>query len=169
MNKSLILIASAALLIAAGIFNANSNTEQIPAHIHSAFNSWAQKFGKIYSSPAERTYRLSVFYKTVLNIAQENSIAKTYTFGLNQFSDMTPEEFKIKHTGVRFTSEKKIYETPKLTNLGDFPDVVDWVKAGAVTPVADEKNCGATYAFASVDALSAAWKINGSPLVVLSV
>ena len=48
------------------------------------------------------------------------------------------------------------------------PAHVDWRSAGAVTPVQDQGQCGADYAFAAVAALEGAQKIAGGHLVKLS-
>jgi Cathepsin propeptide inhibitor domain (I29) len=103
MNKTILIIASTALLVAAGLFKAESATlNDIPAPVHDAFAKWSMEHGRNYSSPSEKTYRLAVFYKNFLRIHAENMTAQGYKLGLNKFSDLTKKEFLTKHTGFRF-------------------------------------------------------------------
>lgn len=109
MNKTLIFLASAALLIAAGLYNVNSsNHENIPAPIQEVFQQWKAQHGKNYSSPSEHNFRLKVFFQNYLRVKAESLTAVSYTVALNQFSDLTKEEFLTKYTGVVFDNSERI-------------------------------------------------------------
>ena len=66
---------------------------------HATFEDWAVKFEKTYSSDAELSYRKQVWEKTLIKIEKHNAELlegkHTYGMGLNQFSDLTPEEFRM--------------------------------------------------------------------------
>jgi C1A family cysteine protease len=165
MNKFIVIIAATALLVASGLYKADTaNSNDIPAPVHAAFAKWAMKHGKSYGSPSEKTFRLAVFYKNLLRISAEKLTAKTYTVGLNKFSDLTKEEFLTKHTGVKFTAKPK--KTVALENTNQ--DSVDWRAKGAVNDIKDQGQCGSCWAFSAIAATEAAYQIAGNTLTSFS-
>ncbi|XP_019770735.1 crustapain [Dendroctonus ponderosae] len=62
-------------------------------------------FKKSYEAPDEESRRFEIFQNNLKNIKEHNEkFAKgevTYTQGVNQFADLTPEEFKNRFTGYR--------------------------------------------------------------------
>jgi C1A family cysteine protease len=168
MNKTILIIASTALLVAAGLFNAESaNLNDIPAPVHAAFAKWANDHGKNYATPSERTFRLANFYKTYLRVTAENMTAVGYKMGLNQFSDLTKNEFLTKFTGFNFQKTQR-NNAVQVENLTQPPANVDWVQAGAVVGVKNQGQCGSCWAFSAVAALEAANKIKNGSLVSMS-
>merc|ERR1739848_225208 len=64
------------------------------------FNNWKIKHGKTYSSIDEEELRFEVFMRNHATIEVHNAdFEQTFTMAHNQFSDMTPEEFKSQMTG----------------------------------------------------------------------
>lgn len=167
MNKFIVIIAATALLVAAGLFKVESaNANDIPAPVHAAFAKWSMKHGKSYGSPSERTFRLAVFYKNLLRISAEKLTAETYTVALNQFSDLTKEEFLTKHTGVRFQAKER--KPVRIENNLKQSGNVNWVDAGAVVGIKNQGQCGSCWAFSAIVATEAAYKIAGNTLTSLS-
>ena len=156
-------IALATLLGAPTLFKTKSTQE--PSPILAAFKGWMVKHNKLYATPQEHLYRFGVFLKTLRNIEQiASDKSLTYTVGLNQFSDLTEEEFLAKYTGYTPSTEnREVVEDPRprtqITN-----DNVDWRKVGAVTPIKNQGNCASAYAFSVVAAIESVWKIAGNPL-----
>ena len=91
--------------------------------------------------------------------------SKTSTVGLNKFSDMTPNEYK-KMLGYRAKDEKAFRNVKVLPKSN--ADSVDWVKAGAVTPVKDQRLCGSCWSFSTTGSLEGAHFIATGKLVSLS-
>jgi len=107
--------------------------------------------------------------KNVAKIAAHNANPhKTYTMGINQFTDMTEEQIKIwkgPYTDSRPTG------TP-VTTYADLPlappDSWDWRQHGAILPIKDQQQCGVCWAFASTSAVESAYFIDNKQLISLS-
>merc|ERR1719159_600581 len=50
-----------------------------------------------YGSAEEQESRFNIFKKNVQRIDATNALNLSYTLGVNQFTDMTPEEFSRSH------------------------------------------------------------------------
>ena len=88
-----------AAVVAIAAFNSISKTNHytVSLEVASAHRLWASSFGKVYSSPEEQSFRLRIFSQNAAAINEHNSNPeKTYTQGLNQFSDMTDDELRAK-------------------------------------------------------------------------
>jgi cathepsin L len=141
MQKSQILISVLALLTAVSIFKvANIETIKsaqisplIGAEVHTLFNDYLVQFKKSYT-PEEKIFRLSIFYKSYIEITEQNKRKSTWRAGLNRMSDMTPEEIKVKYSITLPDTEPVI--SSKILNKkfnADPPVEMNWVTAGAVT------------------------------------
>eukprot|EP01083_Nonionella_stella_P234818 826308_1 len=64
------------------------NTKQI-------FQEWAVVYGKQYSSVDEESRHYITWLNNFHYIAEENSLDLSYKLRLNQFSDLTSDEFRI--------------------------------------------------------------------------
>jgi C1A family cysteine protease len=139
--------------------------------IHMEFSQWAKKWNKQYTTDLERRYRFAVFSENYANINARNSINdRTVKLGINQFADMTNEEFTGKHlSGIVKKSgknpHKQTYQTIK--NI-DIPNEVDWTSNGAVTPVKNQGQCGSCWAFSTTGSIEGAWFIKTGELISLS-
>ena len=108
------------------------------------FESWMTKHGKNYKSVGETLHKFEVFKDNVKYIEKRNKVVN-YWLGLNEFSDLSFEEFKSMYTGleeeVEFpsqnTEEEFIYK-----DIVDLPKSIDWRTKGAVTPVKNQGRCG---------------------------
>lgn len=122
---------------------------------------------KLYSKVEER-FRFRVF-KNNLALAQKYQEADPQAkYGVTQFSDMTPEEFKYKYLGyvkANKVSGPRNYYKP---NLADIPASWDWTKKGAVTPVKDQGMCGSCWAFSTTQNIEGVHFLKHNELAVLS-
>jgi len=112
----------AILLIALVVCNATT----VPSWVYDTFDHWCTKYNKMYDSPTERNYRVSIFYDNLQFIHSSNSETTHYTLALNQFADLTTQEFSEMYLGAVVPTNF----TPKTTftyTKGEVPATVDWV------------------------------------------
>ncbi|KAL8144257.1 hypothetical protein V2J09_017289 [Rumex salicifolius] len=135
------------------------------------FESWMERHGKIYHSIEEKLHRFEVFRDNLEHIDETNKKVKSYWLGLNEFSDMTHDEFKSKFLGLNAQlpkSGKSSEFTYAHVNDLDLPKSVDWRKKGAVGPVKNQGNCGSCWAFSTVAAVEGINQIVTGNLTSLS-
>ena len=136
--------------------------------LYPSFTQWSIDYGRSYSSPTERDYREYVYSKNVEKIVLHNHGDHTWRMAVNEFADLTSEEFVAKYVGGYVPQDSYAqYSTANLT-LDALPTSVDWVSNGAVTPVKNQGNCGACWAFSTTGAVEGAWFIKNKNLVSLS-
>ena len=144
-NTAIILLS--AITFAAVLYNdlANDRSSVVPVEIRTQFAQWKLQHGKVYAS-SENEYRLTVFNNNIKQIKKLNDNSETATFGINKFADLTPEEFKVKHTGFKQVD----VSAPEVElSLENVPASIDWVKKGAVTSIKNQEQCGGCWAFAT--------------------
>ena len=79
--------------------------------------------------------------------------------GINQFTDLTPEEFKDQYVGD-LRSEVGSYGCKSFSSSASgAPSSIDWRQMGAVTSVKDLGQCGSCCTFSSTGAVQGAWAI----------
>ncbi|CAL9138666.1 unnamed protein product [Musa acuminata var. zebrina] len=144
----------------------------VPDHaVVEKFERWMAKYGRAYKNMIEKSYRLGVFAKNLKYVdAFSKSGRRNYTIGLNQFADLTNEEFMATHTGLRRpnAASKPPASPCSYQNVTGVPSSVDWRRRGAVSPVKDQGSCGSCWAFSSVAAIEGITKIKKMKLMDLS-
>jgi hypothetical protein len=74
------------------------------------YKEWLVKYGKLNNSlgVSENDKRFKIFKDNLRFIDQHNSENRTYKVGLNQFADLSNEEYQAIYLGARF-DERTIY------------------------------------------------------------
>jgi len=99
---------------------------------------------------------------------------KTYKKGINQFTDMTKEEFRAQFTGAKRPSgggegrfgASTPFRLP--SSRAAVPSAFDWRSRNVVTPVKDQGQCGSCWAFSTTGAVEGAYAIKHGSLISLS-
>jgi len=146
------------------------------------FREWTQSFKRHYSSIDEETRRFKIWYENLGRIASTNSKNLSYKLRLNQFADLTDDEFRVKvhgHAGSCYRDDLQKSKIPKISTkvnqkkLVDTPQVpapasVNWVTAGVVTPVKNQGDCGSCWAFSTTGSIECEYAIKTGQLNSLS-
>jgi C1A family cysteine protease len=133
------------------------------------FMEFQHLFYKKYTSN-EIGRRFEIFMKNVDSITTHNlNPLHNFTMRINQFADLTPEEFKQKYIGGGLkTSIRKICKLYSRSANHDDPVSVDWTQKNVVNPVRDQGQCGSCWAFATTANAESVWAIYTGELVDLS-
>jgi C1A family cysteine protease len=129
------------------------------------FASWAFMHGKTYNGDSEYSVREQIYNDNVAKIEAHNALNTTYSMTVNDFADLTEDEFVAQYTGLlaapRSLSDVNLGSVPEFATLDD---EVDWVKNGAVNPIKNQGQCGSCWAFSTVGTLESAYQIAAGKL-----
>ncbi|OIT27751.1 senescence-specific cysteine protease sag39 [Nicotiana attenuata] len=128
------------------------------------------RFGRVYKDDAEKAKRSKIFKDNVEYIEFVNKArTRPYKLGINEFADLSDEEFRATRNGYKMTSYQQLSKTTpfKYGNV-TAPATMDWRTKGVVTEIKDQGQCGYCWAFSVVAATKGINKIKTSKLISLS-
>lgn len=133
------------------------------------FTHFQERFSKKYENIEELQTRFQIFRHNLRDIVIHNlDRSQNFTMGVNQFTDLTPQEFKSQWVGG-LKAEVGSYGCKTFTSVASgAPATVDWRNKGAVTSVKDQGQCGSCWTFSATGAIEGAWAISKGQLVDLS-
>jgi C1A family cysteine protease len=134
------------------------------------FEKFKSIYGKTYANDTA-AYRFEIFKKNVQLINAHNAKQLDWTLGVNEFADLTWDEFRVHHLGL--TKPKIVIggvprSTFNLTGAFTVPDTIDWVTKGAVTGVKNQGQCGSCWAFSTTGSIEGAVAIKTGHLISVS-
>ncbi|XP_044262267.1 procathepsin L-like [Tribolium madens] len=141
--------------------------------VHQKWAEFKLTHKKQYSSPIEELKRKAIFQDNLAQIEEHNAkYAKgevTYTKAINQFADMTKEEFMTYVNRGLATKPKKNEKLRLPFVKSDKPAAaeVDW-RNSAVTEVKNQGQCGSCWSFSTTGAVEGQLAISGRGLTSLS-
>jgi len=133
------------------------------------FKIFRNLFLKDYKTIEEEVNRFRIFRENLRIIDSHNSVlGQNFTMGVNQFTDLTPEEFKTLYvSGLK--ANVGLYGCKTFSgSASGLPVSIDWRTLGAVTSVKDQGQCGSCWTFSATGAVEGAWAVSTGKLVDLS-
>ncbi|XWS44491.1 hypothetical protein CRYUN_Cryun15aG0050000 [Craigia yunnanensis] len=168
--KSLYQCICLALIFTVGALVCEATSRSLQdASMYERHEQWMVRYGRVYKDNNEREKRFNIFKQNVARIESFNSAEdKPYKLGVNQFADLTNEEFIASRNRFKGHMCSNTATTFKYENTTALPSTVDWRKKGAVTPIKDQGQCGSCWAFSAVAAMEGATKLTTGKLISLS-
>ncbi|CAN7114687.1 unnamed protein product [Brassica rapa subsp. narinosa] len=138
-----------------------------------SFARFTHKYGKKYQHAEEIKHRFSVFKENLDLIRSTNKKDLSYKLGVNQFADMTKEEFQRNKIGASqhpFATSKGSHSPTKRALLQtSAPSAKDWREDGVVSRVKNQGSClEGSWAFSATGAVESAYHIKHGTGIELS-
>jgi xylem cysteine proteinase len=130
------------------------------------FENFVDQYDKAYNSTQEALFRFNVFVENLEIIDTHNAKELDWKLGVNEFADLTWEEFKSTHLG--FNQKKSSNPGVNLFGLINVPDSMDWTEHRAVAEVKNQGQCGSCYSFSATGSVEGAVAIKTGKLNSLS-
>jgi len=153
MQAKLILVLALVALAHAGEFE----------ELQGLWASWKLQNNKVYATQEEDDIRFAIFSENVGIINTWNANPQdTFTMAINQFADLTGEEFKSIYASCNGgISEVGNSTDPYCPSAVDCPTLnntvvnqtVNWTDLGAVTPIKNQGQCGSCWTFSTTGVL----------------
>jgi len=153
------------LVVVLGVAFAITNIEHIRVQ---QFTDFKTKFNKVYASNEEHDRRFQIFKQNVQDAEERTRKDRHATFGVTKFSDLTRQEFKNNYL---MNVGKPDYPKAPVADVTvqALPTSFDWSeKAGIVSPVKDQGQCGSCWDFSATETIESVWAKGGNKLVPLS-
>uniref|UniRef100_A0A7S2EYV9 Cathepsin L n=1 Tax=Stereomyxa ramosa TaxID=1078864 RepID=A0A7S2EYV9_9EUKA len=131
------------------------------------FLKFTRQYNKVYSHE-DFLKRYTIYKDNAKFVEDHNAKGLSFKVALNQFADLTAEEFAGIYNGLI----RKEYTLPNVTNevqiLPGVPTSYDWRTQGYVTGVKDQGQCGSCWSFSATGSTEGSHFKNTGTLVSLS-
>ena len=142
--------------------------------IRLSFIDFIRHYHRSYVTQGEKTERYEIFKKNYIQIFEHNLKNLPWTLKMNEFGDLSAEEFKMLYHNKKNYDQKKnqknIFPPLKTENV-EISDAtgIDWTKIGlTVAPVVNQGSCGSCYAFSAVEAIQSLHYMDKGTMIIFS-
>jgi len=125
------------------------------------FKEFKAQYQKHYS-PAEEQVRFLIFKENLKRADELNRAHRGRTeFGVTQFADLSPEEFRERYLGLRLDpqmqEEMESARSVPVYEPADIPTAWNWMQQNACTPIYNQGECGSCWAFSVAEQIESMW------------
>lgn len=129
----------------------NTPPRRTEEELRTTYELWLARHGKTYNALGEKETRFQIFTDNLKFIDEHNfSGNRTYKLGLNQFADLTNDEYRSMYLGAKADPYRRIAKLQRgdvsqryaVQSNEMFPEKVDWRERGAVAPIKNQGGCG---------------------------
>jgi len=138
-------------------------------YYENAFTQFKIRFNRKYPTLEEETHRYQIFKSAVDYIDNHNRKKSTFSLAVNQFADITNQEYQSQYLKFRPSKEQNFrsFREPAPRSK-DLPDDFDWRDKNAVTYIKDQGQCGSCWAFSTTGAIEGVVAIASKNLIEMS-
>lgn len=130
------------------------------------FHNYVLKYHKFYESNLEYQSRYEIFTQNLQLINEHNSQDLPWKLAVNQFADLSRQEFSDMLNSKSFISEETIGQESDQDLV--IPESKDWVTEGIVAPSVDAGKCGMAGIHVGVAAIQCAHALETGEVLILS-
>ncbi|XP_061165783.1 procathepsin L-like [Saccostrea echinata] len=157
-------------LVLLAVVTVHALAAQFDVTLDSEWEMYQVTYRKSYG--VTETARRQIWEDNVRLIEKHNLEADrgvhTYWLGMNEYGDMTNEEFTRVMNGLIMPNKTEYNLFKPTLDEKDLPDTVDWREKGYVTEVKNQGQCGSCWAFSTTGSLEGQHFKSTNKLVSLS-
>lgn len=119
----------------------------------------------------QEALRFEIFKLNAARVVAHNEAKLGWTMALNQFADLTGDEFSARYIGgynFRPRRQNPVALEHLRVKASALPTSVDWEAKGAVTPIKNQGQCGSCWAFSTTGSVEGITFIKTGKLLSLS-
>lgn len=131
------------------------------------FIDWSIQHGKVYATASEHSQKFENFRSNLALVNFLNRQNKGATFALNQFADLSQQEFAnqyLRQFPNNLVRKSNLAYNPRK----EYPATFDWRDHGAVSAVKNQASCGSCWAFSATGNMEGVYQIKNKEMILFS-